>query len=46
MMATRTRVAWVVVFVKDFPLKSLGKVLVFMAVPKRERIARELKKVK
>jgi len=41
-MATRTLVAWVLVFVIDTPLKASVKVLVFMAAPNRERMALEL----
>jgi hypothetical protein len=43
MIATRTRVACVVVFVMDMPLKSLPRVLVLMAFPNLDRIALELK---
>jgi hypothetical protein len=43
-MATLTRVAWVVVLVIDFPLKSALRVLVLIAWPNLERMARELKK--
>jgi hypothetical protein len=42
-MATRTRVACVVVLVIDIPLKSLLRVLVLMAFPNLDRIALELK---
>ncbi len=45
MIATRTRVAWVLVFVIETPLKASVRVLVLMAAPKRERIALELKNV-
>ncbi len=44
MMATLTRVACVVVFVMDLPLKSAVKVLVLMAWPNLDLMARELKK--
>ncbi len=43
MIATRTRVACVVVFVMDMPLKLLLSVLVLMAFPNLDRIALELK---
>jgi hypothetical protein len=41
-MVTRTRVACVVVFVMDLPLNSGPRVLVLMAWPNLERMAREL----
>jgi hypothetical protein len=46
MMATRTRVACVLVLVIETPLKSSVKVFVLMAVPKRVRMALELKRTK
>jgi hypothetical protein len=44
MIATRTLVPCVVIFVNDMPLKKAGKVLVLMAWPNLERMARELKR--
>jgi hypothetical protein len=43
MIATLTRVAWVLVLVIETPLKSSVRDFVLMAVPKRERMALELK---
>ncbi len=44
MIATRTRVAWVLVLVTDTPLKSSVRVLVLIAAPNLERMAFELKR--
>jgi hypothetical protein len=41
-MASRTRVACVVVFVIDIPLKKVLRVLVLMAAPNLDLMAREL----
>ncbi len=46
MIDTRTLVACVLVFVMETPLNSSVRVLVLMAAPKRERMARELRKKK